>query len=316
MKTAQKVAFATCAATLVLIAIGVWVRASGSGLGCPDWPLCHGQVVPPGDMGSEPIIEFTHRAVAGFVGILVVLTAILAWVHYRHAETILWSATATVPLVGIQGFLGAITVWRELPPEVVATHLLLAMIILSLMALTAFGMYRADPDRAVGDREPRGTDKALGRLSVLALLFFPLVLWIGGYMTESGAATACSGWPLCNGYVLPANDNQEITHMLHRYLAGAFVFILAPLVLVAWKRRSTLAWAAPIALAVGGLYVLQVVVGAINVWYTFPQLLTISHTVIAAFLWFALSVGAVLGFYAPISAAERTFARQRNEVPA
>ncbi len=316
MKTAQKVAFTTCVATLVLIAIGVWVRASGSGLGCPDWPLCHGQAVPPGDLGHEPIIEFIHRVAAGAVGILIIITAALAWIYYRHSEPVLWSATANVPLVGLQGFLGAITVWQELPPEVVATHLLLAMIILSLLALTAFGMYRADPDRYEQNRKRSPAERNLGRLAVLSLLFFPLVLWIGGYMTESGAATACSGWPLCDGHILPANDNQEIMHMLHRYLAGLYVLLLAPLSWFAWKRRQEIAWASTVALSVAGLYVVQVFVGALNVWFTFPQPLTISHTVIAALLWFAISAAAVLGYYAPVRHPERTFVTEPNEVTA
>jgi heme A synthase len=316
MKTAQKVAFTTCAATLVLIAIGVWVRASGSGLGCPDWPLCHGQAIPPGDIGHEPIIEFIHRVAAAIVGLLVVATAILAWVYYRHSEIILWSATATVPLVGLQGFLGALTVWRELPPELVATHLLLAMIILSLMAIAAVGMYRADPDRAESNRQRPGVERIIGRLSLASLLFFMVLLWIGGYMTESGAATACGGWPLCDGHILPANDPQEITHMLHRYLAAGFIFLLAPLAWVGWKARHTLDWAGPVALAVAGLYLVQVFVGALNVWFTFPQPLTISHTVIAALLWFTLSVAAVLGFYAPVPSTEEAYSGTTSRVPA
>ena len=47
MKLAQYLAFATVIMTLVLIAVGVLVRATGSGLGCPDWPTCHRGVVPP-----------------------------------------------------------------------------------------------------------------------------------------------------------------------------------------------------------------------------------------------------------------------------
>lgn len=317
MKTAQKLAFVTCVSTLALIAVGVWVRASGSGLGCPDWPLCHGGVAPPGGQGHEPIIEFTHRVVAGGVGVLVIATALMAWIHYRHAETVLWSATATVPLVGLQGFLGAITVWRELPPEVVATHLLLAMIILTLMTLTAFGMRRADPDLRPTAAPPQSNqERVLGRLAIMSLLFFPLVLWIGGYMTESGAATACEGWPLCNGFPLPTNDDQEITHMLHRYLAGAFAFLIVPIAWLGWKWRNAVPWAGPFAIAVGGLYVVQVAVGAMNVWFTFPQPLTISHTVIAALLWFALSVGAVLGFYRPTASGDNIVARPHREVTA
>ena len=65
-----------------------------------------------------------------------------------------------------------------------------------------------------------------------------VTLWVGGYMSESGASTACEGWPLCNGGALPGSDDQEITHMAHRYLAGAFLFLVAPLALAAWRARQ------------------------------------------------------------------------------
>ncbi len=302
MKTAQKVAVATCALTLALVAIGAWVRASGSGLGCPDWPLCHGGVVPPSDIGHEPLIEFSHRFVAGIVGLLIISIAFFAWRFYRFAPFVFWPAIILVPLVGIQGLLGAITVWRELPPEIVATHLLTAMFVLSLLALTTVGMFLNDPDHAgKTDKILSVPRRRLGMLSITSLVAFGFVLWIGAYVAKSGAATACEGWPLCNGGILPTSDDQEITHMLHRFLAGALVFLLAPLVVAAWRRRRVLGWAGPLAIAVTALYTTQVMVGALNVWYTFPEPLTISHTAIAGTLWFALSVGAALALYVPVS---------------
>ena len=66
MRNAQRIAFATVIATVVLIAIGATVRATGSGLGCPDWPTCHGGVVPPA--GKHTLIEFSHRFAGMVVG--------------------------------------------------------------------------------------------------------------------------------------------------------------------------------------------------------------------------------------------------------
>jgi heme A synthase len=114
-------------------------------------------------------------------------------------------------------------------------------------------------------------------------------------MAESGASTACGGWPLCNGSALPAADEQEVTHMVHRFLAGLLAAPLVWLAIALWNVRRAVAWARPIAFSVIALYGSQVMVGAFNVWYEFPDALTISHTAIAACLWVAVSAGAALG---------------------
>jgi heme A synthase len=85
--------------------------------------------------------------------------------------------------------------------------------------------------------------------------------------------------------------------MVHRYLAGGFAFILVPLLVSAWRRRRLVPWAWPLALAVGGVFAVQVIVGALNVWYTFPDPLTVAHTAVAAVIWATLSVGASLATY-------------------
>ena len=88
--------------------------------------------------------------------------------------------------------------------------------------------------------------------------------------------------------------------MIHRYLAGLLVFFIAAFVITAWRRRHELFWAAPVAIAVAVLYVLQVMVGAFNVWYQFPDWLTVSHTAIAAGVWFTLSFAVLFTFYSPV----------------
>ncbi|MBA4179709.1 MAG: hypothetical protein C0506_03890 [Anaerolinea sp.] len=315
MKIAQRLALTTCLATIVLIAIGAIVRATGSGLGCPDWPTCQGGVVPPGS--KEPLIEFSHRFVGAVVGLMVIGTAVTAWRAYRHVPFALWTATIAVPLVGLQGLLGAVTVWTELPPAIVATHLITAMVVLSFELAVFISMYLEDPDHAHHLRAvAEAPTKRVGQLAVACLAWLTAVMWIGGYMAESGASTACDGWPLCNGSVLPAADDQEITHMVHRYLAGAFVFLVVPFVVLAWRERKRLFWAGPMGIAVGVLYAAQVAVGALNVWYTFPDVLTVSHTVIAALAWFTLAGAALMTFYVPARVPESTPFNRRAGAPA
>lgn len=296
MKTARRLAVATCLATLVLVAVGVLVRATGSGLGCPDWPTCHGGIVPPGNQGHQPIIEFSHRFLASAVGLLVIATAIYAWRWYRHAPVVAWMAVAIVPMVIAQGLLGAVTVWTELPPAIVATHLLTAMIILSMQAIVVVGMYRADPANGM---RTMALASVAGRRALATLGLFAVLVWIGGYVAESGASTACSGWPLCSGGVLPASDDQQIVHMTHRYLAALLVVPLAWLGIELARVRRTVWWATPVALSSAALYGAQVMIGAFNVWFTFPDALTISHTTVAATLWLTLSFGTVLALLNP-----------------
>lgn len=303
MKSAQRLALATVFATFVLVGVGVLVRATNSGLGCPDWPTCHGGVVPPGD--KYAIIEFSHRFVASIVGLLVIAVAYLAWKHYREVRPVVVVALLTVPLVGIQGLLGALAVVRELPPEVVATHLVTAMLILGCQVFVAIGMVRADPAGSAATLvEARDQRQRMGRIAVIALAWLVVLFWVGAYMAESGAATACADWPTCNGASIVPGDDHEWTHMGHRFLAGAF---LVPLVLFvrAGVAARAFAWAQPIVRGVMVLYALQVGVGALNVWYTFPDPLTISHTVIATAIWILLASSAVLCYYTPVAVQER-----------
>ena len=312
MKNAQRLAFITVATTIILIGLGTFVRATGSGLGCPDWPTCHGRVVPPGD--ETAIIEFSHRFVASIVGFMVIGTAFMAWRHYRDVPVVFWAAVLAVPLVGFQGILGAITVVRELPAEVVATHLVTAMVVLGFELIVAWGMYNEDPERRVRAMRSRSAGLVPGRLALAGLVWLAVLFWVGGYVAESGAATACEGWPLCNGSVVP-DDEQEVTHMLHRYLAAGFLVVLVPLGVATWRARGQLWWAGPAVLAGAVAYVAQVLIGALNVWYTFPDALTVLHTLVATCVWAVLASVCVLGLYRPV-AERRVRPLSGREVPA
>jgi len=62
--------------------MGAVVRATGSGLGCPDWPTCQGSWVPP--LERKALIEYAHRSLAVGVGVLVLAMAWSAWRRYLY----------------------------------------------------------------------------------------------------------------------------------------------------------------------------------------------------------------------------------------
>src|SRR5256885_15779332 len=118
------------------IALGGVVRVPGSGLGGPDWPLCHGRPYPPADLNA--IIEYSHRTVGAITGVLIIATVVVAWAVFRTwRPAVPWLATAAVIAVSIEGALGGVVVVSELKPWLVAVHLGLAMIILGCLVATA-----------------------------------------------------------------------------------------------------------------------------------------------------------------------------------
>src|SRR6267378_121379 len=132
----RRVAFLTALFAYMQIALGGVVRVTGSGLGCPDWPLCHGRPYPAADVHS--IIEYSHRTVGAITGILLIATVVLAWVVFRNQRPLVaWLATASLVAIAAEGALGGVVVVNELSPWLVVVHLGLAMIILGFLVATA-----------------------------------------------------------------------------------------------------------------------------------------------------------------------------------
>ena len=135
MSRFQTLTVVTVVATIVLIAIGSIVRTTGSGLGCPDWPLCHGRPFPP--LERTAIIEWSHRTAAAIVGVLILVQAAWALAAHRGDRTLAMLAVVSLPLLAVQAGLGAITVKLELPPEIVAVHLTTAFGLLAVLTIMA-----------------------------------------------------------------------------------------------------------------------------------------------------------------------------------
>src|SRR5881398_1875777 len=197
---------ATC--TYLLIILGAIVRITGSGLGCGEhWPLCNGRLLPPLDLPT--VIEYGHRLVALAVSVLVAALAAYAWWLRRETgigkrETCPGvAAYVALALLILQIALGAVTVKLSLPPWTVILHLGTAMLLLAALLVAARGMRVAPPSRA------GVTALALGFVTVL----------LGALTANLGAASACLGFPLCNGEFIPAGNDLQHVHWMHRLLA-------------------------------------------------------------------------------------------------
>lgn len=151
----RRVALITLAAVYFLILVGASVRASGAGMGCPDWPTCFGQWIPPTNESQLPSnyqeiyaelgyadtrfnvvktwTEYTNRLVGVTIGILIFLTALYSW-PLRQVNHLIFNASAAAFLmVGFQGWLGAKVVSSNLQPGMITIHMLVALAIVGTL---------------------------------------------------------------------------------------------------------------------------------------------------------------------------------------
>ena len=126
----QKLALASVIATWIMVVIGVIVRSTGSGMGCPDWPLCYGQVIPEiGDTAAW--LESIHRWWGVVIGFLVIGLVIEAWRSMRAYRSVVVVSLLAFGIVGFQAWLGKVTVDMNNSAETVLAHLATAMILLA-----------------------------------------------------------------------------------------------------------------------------------------------------------------------------------------
>jgi heme A synthase len=282
-------------ATYALIVLGGTVRATDSGLACPDWPRCHGQLIPP--LETSILIEFSHRLAAASVGLLIVGTAVVAWLWYRENRFVLAGATMAVVLVIVQALIGYVTVNKELPETIVALHLSIALIILGILITTAVvAVWQERPHRADGVASKGGgtAPGVLALTAVAAAATFGLII-IGSYVANSGAALAYTDWPLFDGKFVSAGGYLANLHYVHRLMAAVVGLLLVALAVQTWRseRRSVLMSALGFALV---LYVVQVLVGAGNIWLELATSVRIIHLALASALWVVLVTGLAWGY--------------------
>jgi len=180
----------TIFAVYFLIMVGGIVRASGAGMGCPDWPTCFGQWIPPTEESQLPAnyheiyarrgyentqfnpvktwTEYTNRLIGASIGILILLTAWASRIYLKTDKAVCHLAVAVFLLVGFQGWLGSTVVASNLKPVMITLHMLLALAIVSLLIYTI----------------ARSQQDLLGKLGIGALpANFRTVLYIAIVMT-------------------------------------------------------------------------------------------------------------------------------------
>ena len=188
MKIVRRIAWVTVGLTYFLIALGGTVRVSDSGLSCPDWPLCHGDIFVALDY--HVLLEQSHRYTASVVSILIISLAISSLIWARKERQVLIPALLAPFFLVIQIVLGGLTVLWKLPPTIITAHLGTALAIFAMVITVA--VMSGEPKRS--KEHPAKTRKFVRLAMTNALLVYGLML-SGSYVVGSSATLACPGWP-------------------------------------------------------------------------------------------------------------------------
>ncbi len=273
-----KLAVAAAVATFALIAIGGLVRATDSGLGCPDWPLCFGDWLPPADLHAW--IEHSHRLTAAvFVGPLVgALGLITVFTRRRRDPPLLAAAVVAGVLVIVQSLLGAAVVLQGLAAELVTAHL--------AMALTVFAAVIFIAERATHGPMPAAHARAgMTRLLGVTALAIVAQMLLGSWVTGQHAGLAYADFPLMNGSMLPAViGDQQAVHLAHRLMS----LVVAGLVVwgaLSVRRSTDVRLPRTLALWMVVLVVVQIALGGLNVVSRLSALFVVPHLAVGAALW-------------------------------
>lgn len=306
----QGLAVGAAASTLVPIAAGGVVRATGSGDGCPDWPRCFGKWIPP--LEYHALIEYSHRSVAAVSGLILLWLAVVLIKDYRRVPQLFWPGLVALPLVLIQGWLGKLVVEGGLSPAMVTAHLANAMLLAGVLVVLALNSFFFDKEKSSGgedlpvdaERSEEAVAGLTARLATVTAIASLFLILTGAYMRAMGGALVFLDWPLMNSSLIPSlNSIPAAAHFTHRVATVAVGVVLVVLISKASKTRSESPGFYRLSAIAGYAFLAQAGIGAANVFTRLAPWARSLHVVFATLVWGALVGAATL---AHLRAAGRT----------
>ena len=130
--------FVVCWTVLLFIA-GALVTSNDAALSVPDWPKSHGSWIPPlSTLRAGALFEFSHRVIAGSLGIFMLVLAVLLWKMDRR-PALRWFGVIAVAGVVVQAVLGGQVVIQLLHYWLPVIHACFAQIVFAaVLAIALF----------------------------------------------------------------------------------------------------------------------------------------------------------------------------------
>ncbi len=279
----QRLALLTTATTYLLIAVGGLVRASGAGLGCPDWPKCFGLWIPPLTAAGLPPgfdavdfnaaktwTEYLNRLLGAVTGLLILATVVRALLDHRARPRVWVPSLLAFVLVLFNGWLGGVVVRTGLHPWALTGHLVGALLVVSLLLLASVAAFFPHGPRPVPPAR-----RALGGLTAAALLLVLVQIGLGAFVR--GLVQGAHGLPRSEW--LAGVGAPYIAHQSTALFAAALVLVSA-----GWTAQLEDRLLGRLAAASAALVVGQSLAGWGLGAFAFPRLLQVLHLWGAALL--------------------------------
>jgi len=263
--------------TFLVVMAGYLVRFDGVENACPDWPTCYGQWGMPAGLAAQ--LEMVHRILAGISALTIFALALWAYVRRESNAAIKTFLTGALAGVITESFIGS-GLGSGLNANI---HLGLALLIMALVT-TAAVLGNIKQKTLIAASSSSG----FSRLAWATLLAVFVVMLSGAWLTSTGTANACAGWPLCSGG-LPVSSAGWLAFG-HRILTLIAGLLAASLFLAAWRKHYRQPVLLSSATAVGLLFAGQVLISALKVARGYPIDLVALHAAATAALWAALIV--------------------------
>ncbi|CAA9890839.1 Cytochrome c oxidase assembly protein subunit 15 [Candidatus Methylobacter favarea] len=266
----------TIFAVYFVILVGGIVRASGAGMGCPDWPTCFGQWFPPTDESQLPAnyheiyaqrgyenthfnpvktwTEYTNRLVGVTIGLLIFLTAWASRIYLKTDKTIFYLSVSAFFLVAFQGWLGSTVVASNLKPFMITLHMLLALFIVALLIYTIARSQR----HFIGQIDTRLLPAKFKAVLIVAMIMTLLQVAMGTQVREAVDFIAHEHAYIDRRYW---RDDFPVIFYIHRSFSSVILFTNLWL---AWKiyqaaDKKSLLFRAGLALA--ALIIIEIIAG-------------------------------------------------------
>lgn len=279
-------AWASFVLNTLIIATGGAVRLTGSGLGCPEWPLCApGSLVPTEELTWHSLIEFGNRTISGPLLIIAILTLVLSWRLRRQRRDLTILAIVVFVLVALQAFVGGLIVWMHLHANLVAFHYVVSLILVCLTAA-----YVARMNDVPGKRE-LAVPKPFAITAHVTTLAVAITVIVGVLTTAAGPHS---------GDASIERNGVDAVFMSHVHAWPGYISLTLVVVLVCWaaaKKLQPLRWFATLLI----LMIVQIAVGIFQARNGLPPLVVGVHMVLATLTAAALTI-AVLRLKRPVAA--------------